>query len=123
MQLLSGSGFVSEQLHSGTAFVSEQLLSGTVSSVSNSSVVNTSASSVCNSSAVTVSSVTWDAWASSGSLGLRKVCEGAKVRRGEDAKVRACTVGRSVGRSVDWSDGRAVKVRGDRRAKTSREQR
>ena len=73
-----------------TAFVSEQLLSGTVSSVSNSSVVNPSASSVCNSSAVTVSSVTWDAWASSGSLGLRKVCEGAKVRRGEGAKMRRC---------------------------------
>ena len=53
----------------------------------------------------------------------RKVSEGAKVRRGEDAKVRACTVGRSVGRSVDWSDGRAVKVRGDRRAKTGRDQR
>ena len=50
------------------------------------------------------------------------MCEGAKMRKGEDAKVD-WSGGRAVDRSVDWSGGRAVKVRGNRRAKTGRDQR
>ena len=45
----------------------------------------------------------------------------AKVRRCEEAKMRRFE--RAVDWSVDWSGGRAVKVRGDRRAKTGRDQR